>query len=76
MPIILAHRLRTEATAPRCLPAATWPKAATLQNWSRILCVSYNTIHKYHKLGAFKGQLQVDRSIIVPKTEIMKWLRL
>jgi predicted site-specific integrase-resolvase len=54
----------------------TWPKAATLQKWSRILDVSYSTIHKYHKLGAFEGKRQVDRSIIVPKKDIIKWLEM
>jgi predicted site-specific integrase-resolvase len=51
-----------------------FPNAATLMDWSRILKVSYATICKYQKLGVLKGKRQVDRSIIVPKTEIMKWL--
>ena len=52
----------------------TFPKAATLQKWSRILDVSYSTIHKYYKRGILRGERKVDRSIIVPKSEIIRWL--
>jgi hypothetical protein len=49
-------------------------KAATLMDWSRYLKASYQTIQKYYKLGAFKGKRQMDRSIIVEKSEIIRWL--
>ena len=52
------------------------PEAATLADWSRALQCSYVTIHRYYKLGAFKGRRQVDRSIIVQKADILKWLRI
>ena len=50
------------------------PQRATLMDWSRHLRASYQTLQKYHKLGAFKGKRQMDRSIIVEKAEILKWL--
>ena len=52
------------------------PEAATLMDWSRVLRASYATIHKYQKLGVLKGRRQFDRSIIVDRSEILRWLRI
>jgi hypothetical protein len=52
------------------------PETGTLTDWSHALRCSYVTIHKYHKLGVLKGRRQVDRSILVDKAEILKWLRI